>query len=141
MSEADLSKINDIHAAREAFHIAKLALLNVHPLSDMENESQDSSEVARFIKKRALKDKASLPVSLMHQGTFMQFGYVCMAWLWELSKVERHSDKILAEASNRFDFSSAIGRKSGERNIDKPCDVVRIIRNAISHARVSVINE
>lgn len=137
---ANVSQTEERSAAREAFHVAKLALFKVRLLWDLQQASQSSSELAKLIEERARQDHVTLPMSLMHQSTFMQLGYICIVWLWEVSKAERCSDQILAETASRFNFESAIKSKSGERKIDSPVDVVRLVRNAISHARISTDN-
>lgn len=127
--------------AREAFHVAKLALFNTRLLSDLQNASQSSCDVAKLIEERARQDNVTLPVRLMHQSTFMQLGYVCLVWLWEVAKAEQCSEEILAEAAKMFDFENVIKSKSGERGVSKPTAVVRLVRNAISHARVVADSE
>jgi hypothetical protein len=139
--EVSLSQTDEKRAAREAFHVAKLALFNVRLLWDLQQASQSSCDLTKLIEERARQDHIELPVSLMHQSTFMQLGYVCIVWLWEVSKAEECADQILAEAAGRFNFQSAIDSKSGERRIDTPASVVRLVRNAISHARVSTDGE
>lgn len=131
-----MSPSKDQSRATEAFHFAKLALFNVRLLNDIQNAAKHHSEVTRIIEARAKDDNIGLPVSLIHQATFLQFGYLCIVWLWEVSKAESASKQIIDEAAKHFDFNVAFKSKVGERSIDCPEKVVRLIRNAISHARV-----
>jgi len=127
----------DRQKAKDAFHVAKLALFNVRLLHDFESVSGQSEEIDRIIKSRSSYDNVAFPVSLMHQGTFLPFAYICMVWLWEIAKAEDNSDVIICEAQKKFDFSSVIKSANGPRTIKMPAHVIRLVRNAISHARVT----
>ena len=128
-------------SATEAFHFAKLSLFNVRLLSDIEHASKNHSEIARVIETRAERDSISLPVPLLHQAMFLQFGYICLVWLWEVSKANSGAQQIIDEVSKRFDIQGVIKSKDGEREINSTFDVVRLVRNAISHAHVVVKDE
>ncbi len=122
--------------ARDAFHVAKLALTNIRLLHDIQQARDTSCEVADLVKARLKMDQLRPPVSLLHQASFLQFAYVCLVWLWERSKADHVEDEVVRRAKNRFEFASAIGTVTGPRDVSSAKDVLRLMRNAISHARV-----
>lgn len=124
--------------SRDAFHFAKLSLFSVGLLSDL--QSSDSQDVRHLIEGRAKADHVRLPVALLHQGTFLAFAYVCLVWLWEQSKAVGNEACIAKEVGKRFNFSQMC-KVDGERGVKKPEDYLRLIRNAISHARVCVTDK
>lgn len=128
--------------SREIFHIAKLALSNVRLLNDFENARKTSEEVRDVVTRRLRSDRISEPFSLLHQAAFLQFGYICLVWLWENA---RHNDDMTIDereianlVADEFDFSNIISTKVGERRIDSARAVLMLMRNAISHGKVRV---
>ena len=126
---------------RDAFHIAKLALLNVRLLSDLESATQTSESVARLIEARVRRDAIQSPVSLLHQATFLQFAYVCPVWLWERAKTSGNEVAVIERIATRFPFDELYGRASGSRPVRTPTAVLRLLRNAISHGRVQCLDD
>ena len=133
-----MSNTRDVVDVREAFHIAKLALFNVRLLNEFENARLRSKEIDELIEARAASDGIARPISLMSQAVFLQFAYVCMVWLWEIAKAERSETEIVDLVQQKFHFDPVIGKVKGERNVTEPKDFIRLVRNAISHARVIV---
>lgn len=124
--------------SKDAFHFAKLSLFNVRLLDDL--QSSKLKAVQRLIESRAKADNVCLPVSLLHQGTFLAFAYICLVWLWERLKAVGNEERIAEEVGKRFEFSQRCN-VNGERAVKKPGDYLRLIRNAISHARVCVTDK
>lgn len=125
---------------KDYFHFAKLALFNVHLLNDIEQARGTKLFVAALVSQRCNQDAIIEPVSLMHQATFLQFAYISLVWLWEKAKKGNNKgrQKIMEYLSQRFDFKKVAETKKGPRNLDEPKEVVRLIRNAISHGHVVV---
>lgn len=122
--------------ANEAFHVAKLALTNVRLLNDIENARSTSAEICDLVKARAGKDGIRLPVSLLHQATFLQFAYVCLVWLWERARADQINNELVEIAEESFDFKEIMKTARGPRDVNSASEVLRLLRNAISHARV-----
>jgi hypothetical protein len=121
---------------KDAFHIAKLALLNVRLLADLEAATKTSASAASLVEARLRRDAIASPVSLLHQATFLQFAYVCLVWLWERAKTSGNESAVIQKAATRFAFDDLYGRVTGSRPIRTPTAVLRLVRNAISHGRV-----
>ena len=125
-------------SSREAFHFAKLALTNVRLLGDLEKARATSTEIQSIVNKRMQNDSLLPPFSLLHQATFLQFSYICLVWLWEQSKQDKTNDKIANLAGERFCFSSLMERVDGPRKVRNNREILRLMRNAISHGHVVV---
>lgn len=119
---------------RNAFHFAKLALFNIRLLNDIEQARCNTPVLEELVIKRSAMDHISLPVSLLHQATFLQFAYICLVWLWGKSKA---GESIAPQVAKRFNFDE-IEKVSGHRQLSLPKDYLRLIRNALSHANVKV---
>ena len=126
--------------SRDDFHFAKLALFNTRLLDDIDRARQTAPEVAMLVSRRCLQDQISQPVSLLHQASVLQAGYICLVWLWELVKRANQVETIIQGVKQRMDIK-ACSQVNGEREVNSPSDHLRLIRNAISHARVSVEDE
>lgn len=127
--------------AREIFHFAKLALANVRLLADLEKARTTSTEIRNLVDKRMQEDSLLPPFSLLHQTTFLQFSYICLVWLWEHCKQHDMKDEVANLAGERFCFGSLMERIDGPRNVTDSGEVLRLVRNAISHGRVEVEEE
>jgi hypothetical protein len=120
---------------KNAFYVSKLALFNVHLLDDFENVCSVKPDIEEIIICRSKKDNIRLPINLLHQATFLQFAYICLVWLWEQNKTEY---KIVSGAvEKRFQFDKTC-KVSGPRELCSTEDYLRLMRNAISHAKVEV---
>lgn len=126
---------------REAFHVAKLALMNVRLLADVERARTTSPEVARIVDLRTQADRLQPPVSVLHQATFLQFGYVCLVWLWERAKASQHDARVIEMVEAHFEGAALRERVRGARRVDGTRDVIRLVRNAISHGRVECLDD
>jgi hypothetical protein len=124
--------------SKDAFHFAKLSLFNVRLLDDL--QSSNLKGVQRLIESRAKADNVCLPVSLLHQGTFLAFAYICLVWLWERLKAAGNEACIAKKVGKHFNFSQMC-KVDGERKVEKPEHYLRLIRNAISHAKVCVTDK
>ncbi|MBT9172483.1 MAG: hypothetical protein DDT21_00866 [Syntrophomonadaceae bacterium] len=82
--------------AREHYHVAKLSLFNVRLLSALQ---QDKSKGINAVVTREASANGFSDVrpSLLHQGTFLQFAYMCFVWLWESAKQAGLESKLLEE--------------------------------------------
>ncbi len=78
---------------------------------------------------------------MLNQGTFIPFAYVCLVWLWERAKVDSREADVIAGLQRVFDFSPVLRTVTGPRPVEHPRDVLRLIRNAISHAHLVAENE
>ena len=100
--------LNHSSNSREIFHISKLALTNVRLLSDFENARKASEQVGDIVRQRLRSDKISEPFPLLHQATFLQFGYICLVWLWENARNNNDLPINETELANKvnelFDF-------------------------------------
>lgn len=129
--------MNNHDSAKERYHYAKLALFNVRLLNSLQNSGQP---VADIISKVAEENGMNETPNLLHQGTFLQFAYTCLVWLWESSKIEKFEEKLLNElpdVADRFGLQLPCETKiSGERRIKDWKAVLRLVRNALGHGRV-----
>jgi hypothetical protein len=125
-------------SARDRYHFAKLCLFNIRLLNKVQNSSSD--EVQALVRDQARFDRfESGPPPLLHQGTFLQFAYICMVWLWESAKREGLEEELLEsfvrEKPPELELPTE-SRVSGERKVRDWKAVIRMLRNAISHGRV-----
>jgi hypothetical protein len=122
---------------KDAFHIAKLSLFNMRLLRDIETASTWHSDIGALKSRRCRLDSVSEPVSLFHQSAYLGHAYVCLVWLRETVKKDTAAEAQYIETlPKRFDFS-LVEKVSGPRDISAPKEKLRLIRNAISHARVT----
>lgn len=80
--------------------------------------------------------------SLLNQTIFLQFAYTTLVWLWESAKKYRIDDALLTNfgefaTQNSLTFPES-GQFSGERKVREWKDVIRLLRNAISHGKVEM---
>jgi hypothetical protein len=127
---------NSLTEAREAFHVAKLALTNVRLLSDVEQARETSTDIAELVEARIRADELNSPVPLLHQASFLQFAYICLVWLWERALADGERAYVAEGVCRRFDVAPLLEKKTGPRGVTSAADVLRLVRNAISHARV-----
>ncbi len=120
----------------ESFHIAKLALFNVHLLSDIESKRIQVPSLGNIVIERSRFDNVALPINLIHQATFLQFAYITLVWLWEQANVSEMKDAFESGITKRFQFAN-ITKLSGPRDFKNPRDLLTLLRNAISHGLVS----
>ena len=129
-------------SAKERYHIAKLALFNVRLMDALQ---KSGVEVQKLIDIQAKQNGMQETPNLLHQGTFLQFGYTCLVWLWESAKVEKIEDLLLKrvpEVAKRLELEFPCESKiHGERNIEDWKAVIRLMRNALGHGRVEVTEE
>jgi hypothetical protein len=125
-------------AAVEAHHVVKLALMTVRLLDDIEQIRGTGHAIEEIIAARVRDDAVREPVSLLHQATFLQFGYVSLVWLRESVRAHlpREAQEAAEDSFKRRLSSVPIPKGNGPRTIDSWSAVVRLVRNAISHARV-----
>jgi len=124
-----------MNTAKERYHFAKLALFNVRLMRSLQEAGPPVSEI---ITREAQTNGMQDAPSLLHQGTFLQFSYTCLVWLWESAKIEKLEDALLNElpaVAAKLDLllPKAV---NGERKVDDWKSVVRLIRNALGHGRV-----
>lgn len=121
----------------DAHHYVKLALMNVRLLNDIERARSSCRPIEDIVAARVRNDSIGEPVSLRHQATFLQFGYISLVWLRE--SVRKHLPKDEAAIDDHLARRLSgvqLPKGNGPRLIDSWSDVVRLARNAISHARV-----
>ena len=119
----------------ENFHIAKLALFNVHLLSDIESGRPQVPTLDNVVIQRSRSDNVGLPINLLHQATFLQFAYITLVWLWEQAKLSESMPEFLNGITQRFQFTNNT-KLSGPRNVQNAELILKLLRNAISHGRV-----
>ena len=77
------------------------------------------------------------PVPLVNQATFVQIAYLSLVWLWEsVKKDEDQQDAVLEDVGTRFNHGD-VGWV-GERKKDGIGSVLRLVRNALAHGRVTL---
>lgn len=132
----------DLATAKDRYHFSKLALFNIRLLSKLQSSGTDISNI---IAQEALDNGMSEVPSLLHQGSFLQFSYTCIVWLWEVAKKGNYEDKLLvefADVSQKFNLSLPDHSKiNGERNLDNWKSVIRLMRNALGHGNVEATDE
>lgn len=128
--------------ARDAFHMAKLALTNVRVLADFQSARSEAGEVSNIVEQRLEQDNISKPFSLLHQATFLQFAYICLVWLWEREKVRNNQEELADRVGHRFCFDNVeiLEPQEDEGNQSAKWILTRI-RNAISHGAVEAQDE
>ncbi|MDE8347497.1 MAG: hypothetical protein POH28_15185 [Acidocella sp.] len=125
---------------RTNYHVAKLALFNIRLLNVIQNNQ--SNEIVELIKSECERNGFSSPPSLLHQGAFLAHAYICVVWLWESVKKARLAQDFLSEfpkTASRFNLSLPPKEKIyGPRNLENWEQVLRLIRNALSHGKVEI---
>ena len=120
---------------KQAFHFAKLALFNVRLLWDIEQARSREDVIHRLVSDRIREDSIGEPVSLLHQATFLQFAYISLVWLWERGEKAEVQHEVVKHLSGLFNFDKAV-KLYGPRPLNGPRDILRLLRNAISHGHV-----
>ncbi len=120
---------------KDRYHFAKLALFNVRLMHSLQEAGPPVSEI---IAKESKRNGMVETPRLLHQGTFLQFSYTCLVWLWESAKIEKIEQGLLEnlpDTAKRLDlqFPSSI---VGERAVEDWKSVIRLVRNALGHGRV-----
>ena len=137
LDQGNIMKVNQ--EIKDRYHFAKLALFNCRLLHALETEPHKSA-VKDLIEGMAQLNGMDETPSLLHQATFLQFGYVCLVWLWEAAKHSKLDDALLSEfekVAPQFELNFPEKTQiSGKRHIKNWRAVIRLIRNAISHGRV-----
>ncbi|MBW1707361.1 MAG: hypothetical protein JRJ86_19740 [Deltaproteobacteria bacterium] len=121
---------------KNSFHIAKLSLFNMRLLSEVEDASHCHHDIKALKSEQCRLNNVSEPVSLLHQTSFLGHAYVCLVWLRECVKKNTQDERAYLETLDSFDFSS-FKKVSGPRDLTKQRQILRLIRNAISDARVT----
>jgi hypothetical protein len=76
---------------------------------------------------------------ILHQGTFLGFSYVTLVWLWEtVKKNPTLKSEIFEEIE--FDFST-FKSISSPLDIREKRDYLRVLRNALSHSKVTISSD
>jgi hypothetical protein len=129
--------------ARERYHVATLTLFNVRLLHEIQQNT--SPELNALVTLVAEKNGFQDTPQLLHQGTFFQVAYVCIVWLWESVKQLKIEEQFLREfpcVAERLNVSlPAAEQIQGERNLNGWQQVLRLLRNALSHGKVKVDEE
>jgi hypothetical protein len=123
--------------AKERYHIAKLALFNVRLMDTLQNAG---TPVAEIVAKESVENGMNEVPSLLHQGTFLQFSYTCLVWLWESAKIEGIECKLLDQlpvVAERLNLQLPKDLE-GERRVQDWKSVIRLVRNALGHGRVEI---
>ncbi len=133
--------MDTLKKAKERYHFAKLALFNIRLLNRFQQAKDDDPAKQVIVNEARANGMTELP-SLLNQGTFLQFSYICLVWLWETAKNEGIEDKVIdnfekisKEYNIIFPDASQI---RGERKIEDWKSVIGLLRNAIGHGRVEV---
>ena len=128
--------------AREAFHMAKLALTNVRVLADFQSARSEAGEVSKIVEQRLERDKISEPFSLLHQAMFLQFAYICLVWLWEREKFRNNQEELAERVAERFCFHYVEIFEPQDNGGNQTAKwILTRIRNAISHGSAEVRDE
>lgn len=118
------------------FHIAKLSLFNVRLLNslDCSNEQAVRGIISKECDDNNIKDLESL----LHQATFLGHAYVCIVWLRECIERDKEVKQRFLDNMNELFDPDWIAKKSGPRQVDSASSLLRLLRNALSHAHVRV---
>ncbi|MBS3975578.1 MAG: hypothetical protein KGZ75_02430 [Syntrophomonadaceae bacterium] len=132
--------ISNIDLARERYHIAKLSLFNVRLLAALQQDK--GKEINALVTYEASANGFKVMPSLLHQGTFLQFAYVCLVWLWESAKLAGLEHELLEEfpkVTERYGVKFPSPEQiQGNRNLYYWKDVLKLLRNALSHGKVDI---
>ncbi len=84
-----------------------------------------------------------LPVSLLHQSSFLGALYLTAVWLWEPFYTSDHdemSKKVIDSFASRIDLSKLVKdvRTGSARTANNGRQYLRALRNALGHGRVRV---
>ena len=120
---------------KERYHFAKLALFNARLLSELAGSSNPA--VARAVDVCAKKNGFQESVPLINQAVFLQMAYVCLVWLWEGVKLEKKESSLTNTLFDGEFNLPAVSVWEGQRK-HEASEVLRLLRNAISHGRVHV---
>ncbi len=133
--------MDSLKKSKERYHFAKLALFNIRLLNKFQQANDEDPIKQVIISEAKANGMAEVP-SLLNQGTFLQFSYLCLVWLWETAKDEGLEDKVIdnfkkisKEYNIPFPESSQI---KGERKVEDWKSVIRLLSNAIGHGRIEV---
>lgn len=118
---------------KSRYHIAKLALFQVHLLNHFD-QNQDRA-VQDLINQCSELDGFHSRPSLMNQAAFLQMAYVCFVWLWESAKQHGSKDSLVEQLFSHDVPLPTRSQWNGTRDLS-PKEVLRLIRNALSHGRV-----
>ncbi len=112
--------------AKGRYHFAKLALFNVRLLHSLQESGRPVSDVVIKVAKENGMDE--IP-NLLHQGTFLQFAYTCLVWLWESAKLEKLDNALLdnfPDVAKKLDvFLPTDSKIKGKRKVDDWKSVIR----------------
>lgn len=121
---------------KDSFHIAKLSLFNMRLLSEVEDASHWHKDIGNLKSEICRRNNISEPVCLLHQSSFLGHAYVCLVWLRECIKRNKQDEEDYLKRLSEFDYSP-FEKVSGPRDVSDPIQILRLIRNAISHSRVT----
>lgn len=133
-----------IDTARQRYHVAKLTLFNVRFLNEV--NLSESKDIKSLIQSVADKNGVSMPVSMLNQGTFLSVAYICIVWLWESVKscdqARNSMLRNLPSVAKRYDVAlPSCDKIIGPRRLDDWNQLMRLVRNALSHSRVEIDGE
>jgi hypothetical protein len=134
-----------------AFQDAHTSYLNVNFLSNMQEGFEKSLCIRCFLLQKYPGEKK--PEKLLNQAHFLGHAYMCLVWLPELvgrnfkEDLAKKNKDIIAFIGSRVNFDETLKKISGYRVNLSPgdeCkikdfgDILRLIRNGLSHARVEI---
>lgn len=127
---------------KQRFHIVQLALFNAEVLSASQREADTNPHgaCAKLIDQCARKTIASFPPApcTINQSVFFGMAYLSIVWLSESLTLGQVKEASNAATIGEI-FSNA--KVSGPRKLNDGADFIRLIRNALSHGKVSVDDE
>ena len=124
-----------MNTAKERYHFAKLALFNVRLMNSLQ---KSGGAVSKIIAKESQKNGMTEVPNLLHQGTFLQFSYTCLVWLWESAKIEGIEGELLKQlpvVTKNLNLQFPV-KIDGEREVKDWKSIIRLVRNALGHGRV-----
>ncbi|MBX3246123.1 MAG: hypothetical protein KF901_02960 [Myxococcales bacterium] len=130
---------------QEHYHFAKLSLFMMRLLSRLQDERAPGGGLDAFIRDLENDNALSSPVPLMNQATFLSHAYIVLVWLRErmvadgvdVDELELGLDvgsqvKVIKHDAGRRKDGSEV-----KRDLSKPGQVMRTLRNAVGHGRVA----
>ena len=128
--------------AKQHFHFAKLSLFTMRLLSRAQDERGRIPDMERLVASVAKDNALDADVPLLHQASILSHAFIIVVWLRE---------RLLADGLNPDQLDIGVdsarvlehqpgARKNGDevrRDLSRPAQVIRTIRNAIAHGRVA----
>jgi len=133
---------------KNAFAEAKLSHFNIVLLSEIQKHRPDNAPLEQLIDQMRNRAQLSEIRSLVNQAHILGHAYMCLVWLREVVMASSGPKKggsqhafvdkqVLPGVQRRFDFSG-IKKLSGPRDLSDPGQMLILIRNGLSHARVEI---